>query len=63
MNKVKSIFLSKTFWIVGVAPVMMAVCDAISNGLDWRQVVMAGFGAAAVVLRSVTNSTVSLTGK
>lgn len=55
---VKSIFLSKTFWITGVFPVLAAVSDALANGLNWRQALIAGFGALAIVLRSVTKTPV-----
>jgi len=63
MNKVKSIFLSKTFWFTGVAPIVAAIADVLSQGFNWRQAAMAGFGALAIVLRTVTSSKTSLTGK
>jgi len=63
MNEVKSIFLSKTFWATGVAPIVAAIADVLSQGFDWRQAVMAGFGALAIVLRSVTKTKATVTGK
>lgn len=54
----KSIFFSKTFWVTGVFPIIAAVSDALSSGLNWRQALMAGFGALAIILRGVTSKPV-----
>lgn len=55
---IKSIFLSRTFWVTGVAPIVAAMADVLSNGFDWRQAAMAGFGALAIVLRKLTDTAV-----
>lgn len=54
----KHVFLSKTFWITGIFPIIISVCDILTNELNWRQAVMAGFGAIAIVLRSLTKDPV-----
>lgn len=54
MDKTKSLFLSKTFWFTGIFPIVAAISDELASGFNWRQAIMAGFGALAIVLRSFT---------
>lgn len=61
MNEVKSFLTSKTFWIAGVCPVAIAVIDAVTNGADWRQAVMAGLGAVSIILRRLTTGGIDFT--
>jgi len=49
----KKWYASKTLW-AGVAMVAAAVAETLSTGLDYKAALLAGFGALAIVLRTVT---------
>jgi hypothetical protein len=55
----KKWFQSKSIWL-GVCAVGVAVLQAYQSGLEWEACVLAGFGAAAVVLRSLTEKKITL---
>jgi hypothetical protein len=55
MKTAKKWYNSKTIW-AGVAAIAAAVAEALATGLDYKAVLLAGYGALAVVLRTVTKT-------
>jgi len=50
---------SKTLWL-GVTAVLLAISDAVLNGLGWRGITIAAIGALVVVLRAITGSSLTM---
>lgn len=48
-------YQSKTIWLGGLA-VATSVVSALQAGLDWKGAALAGFGAASIFLRTLTDS-------
>lgn len=57
MQQFKRLWRSKTFWL-GVLSIAEPVIDAVINGLNWRQVLLAGFGALFILLRTQTSAAI-----
>ena len=52
MEDNKEFWRSKTI-LTGATIIMLAVSEAIVNGLTWRECVGAGLGAAVIVFRAI----------
>ena len=49
----KKWYMSKSVWL-GFLAIAGAIVQSIASGASWEAITLAAFGAAAVVLRSVT---------
>jgi uncharacterized membrane protein len=50
----KKWYTSKTVWL-GALAVAMSIVTIIDQGGSWTAAILAGFGAASIVLRSITD--------
>ena len=54
----KKWYQSKTL-IMGLAAIAAAVAETLATGLDYKAALLAGFGALAIVLRTMTSTEIT----